>query len=345
MRLARPAPWVLIIGLVLVGVVVSLRLLVFRPAASLPGSAYNRGANAVWLGIEWVNEPHHPDEIAALAARLQALQMRDAYVYVSYLRPSGQFGPTYDYAASFTQAFKAAAPTIRLHAWLGLPLATKRGGPLSPVTPAGYVDLSDPEVRRTIATFAVRLCTEAGFDGIHLDPEPVLDDDADLLSLLDDVRQSLRLRVGPMAVFSVATPRIWPGWLSDLAPPGLVAWSATYYRQVANRVDQVALMTYDSVLPLPWLYRQWTRYEVVALSQALDGLGTDVLIGIPVSQEQTWTHHPSAETMASGLRGTIDGLNDAAARPHTITGVAIYPDWEATDPDWNEYRHLWLGPT
>ena len=29
--------------------------------------------------------------------------------------------------------------------------------------------------------------------------------------------------------------------------------------------------------------------------------------------------------------------------PGTVTGVAIYPHWEAGEEDWSTYRRLWLG--
>jgi hypothetical protein len=234
---------------------VLLRGCVFRPAAQLPGSSYNRGTNAVWLGIEWVNEPHDAREIAALADRLQALQVRDVYVYVSYLRPNGRFGETYTHAAELTRAMKAAAPSMRLHAWLGVPVAPRHRSRLSP---SGYVDIGDAAVRHTIATFAAGARVEGGFDGIHLDAEPAVNGDPDLLSLLDDVRSA----AGRGAVLSIAAPRIWP--VGTPSPPGFVMWTAGYYRQVAQRVDQVAVMNYDTALPLPWLYRLWSQYQVIA---------------------------------------------------------------------------------
>src|SRR5215213_4568788 len=95
---------------------------VFRPATAHEGSHYNQGTNAAWLEIEWVNEPHTTAEVETLASELRARQIRDAYVYVSYLRPSGQFGETFGHAASFTAALNSAAPEIRLHAWLGVPV-------------------------------------------------------------------------------------------------------------------------------------------------------------------------------------------------------------------------------
>ena len=323
--------------LLLLALLALLRGCVLRPAASLPGAQYNVGANAAWLSIAWVNEAQSPAAIAALAQELRAHQISDAYVYVSYLRPSGQFGETFAHAAAFTRAMNAEAPGIRLQAWLGVPMRW-HGGLIG--AESGHAELSDAQTRRAIASFAERIVREGGFDGVHLDPEPAEDGDPHLLTLLEETRAAL----DPEMVLSIATPRIRPVGaelpLPEVGPP---LWSASYYREVAARVDQIALMTYDSALPHAALYRHWGRFQVISLSRALEGMEVEVLIGIPTSREETFTHRVVAETMESGLLGTIDGLNDASARPKTITGVAIYPHWETTPEDWRTYRRLWLG--
>ena len=68
-----------------------------------------------------------------------------------------------------------------------------------------------------------------------------------------------------------------------------------------------------------------------------------MFIGIPTSEEETATHRPKAENMASGLQGLVDGLNHTRAKPRVVTGVAIYPDWETDEAEWATYEALWLG--
>jgi hypothetical protein len=329
------------IGLWLAAIVVTMLLVgrgcVFRPTASHDGAHYNQGANAAWLGIEWVNEVHSTADVEALAADLRKRQIRDAYVYVSYLRPSGQFGETFSQAPNFTSALNQAAPEIRLHAWLGVPV---KAASVIYGDGSGHADLANANVRGVITRFAARAIESGGFDGVHLDPEPLAEGDPALLQLLEETRSA----IGKDALLSIATPRIRPLFAEVPSPAiGPATWSAGYYREVAKRVDQIALMTYDSALPHPALYRQWSRFQVIELSRALDGSGAELLIGVPTSRESTFTHRPDAETMESGLLGTIDGLNDAASRPHVVTGVAIYPYWEADTSDWSTYQRLWLG--
>jgi hypothetical protein len=124
----------------------------------------------------------------------------------------------------------------------------------------------------------------------------------------------------------------------------MLAWQADYYREIAERVDQVAVMTYDSALPLPSLYRWWVDKQVVYISQAPADLPVDLFIGIPASEEETITHRPKAETMTSGLLGVIDGLNSPNAVPSAVTGMAIFPYWEVDTDEWLAYETLWLSP-
>ena len=295
------------------------------PARRAPG--VDRSANAVWLGVEWVDEPHEAEEIAALAEGLAGLEVRYVFAYTSYLKPGGRFNPTYAQAGDFVRALKAAQPSLSVQAWIGLPLG------------AG-ADLRDPAARQRVAGFCGELVSQYRFDGVHLDPEPVADGDPGVLALLEEVRAA----IGEGAALSIAAPRMCP-ILAENPPPllGRHCWSTGYYREVAGRVDQLAVMTYDSILPLPGLYRRWVHRQVVGVSRAVDGAGAALLIGVPTSEERTWTHRPAAENMQSGLQGVLDGLSDPAARPEVVVGVAIYPYWETDAAEWEVYRSLWLG--
>ena len=286
--------------------------------------------------MEWLHGPQTDAAIATLAHDLSQYRIRTVYVYASYLRADGAFNPTCEYAAAFTQRLKAAYPELSIQAWIGLPLAHDR----TPSGIKGYVRLDDAATRALVAAFGAELLRAGGFDGLHLDPEPVRSGDATVLALLDDMRAA----IGPQATLSLAARRIAPwgqgdvaGWLSGYA------WSADYYREVARRVDQIAVMTYDSALPTAGLYRWFTRRQVIQITRALAQEPVDVYIGVPTSEERTLTHRPRAENMASGLQGVLDGLDDPRADAAVITGVAIYPYWETDAAEWAVYRSLWLG--
>lgn len=289
--------------------------------------------NATWIDVDWVMVSHDPAEITALAASLHAKDIHYVYVFTSYLKSDGTFNPTYAHAPEFVRILKATKPDLNVQAWIGLPL--RQGLSTSGST---QVDLTDSEVRSKIATFCRDLVNISEFDGVHLDPEPVINGDQGLLLLLDDVRAAM----GSTANLSIATRRIWP-FLSEHTPPGTekLAWSAPYYREVAVRVDQFAVMTYDSALPISELYTQWVRFQVIEISRAIEGLHTEFLVGLPTSEEETSTHRPNAENIESGLQGVLLGLRDDRSVPQAVTGVAIYPHWETDDNEWGTYERLW----
>ncbi|MSP11486.1 MAG: hypothetical protein EXR62_00880 [Chloroflexi bacterium] len=236
----------------------------FRSATNYAGSYFNRGTNAAWLGVEWINEPQPPTAIAGLADELKLRELRYIFVFASYLKLSGEFNPTYSHAAEFTRALKTQYPGINIQAWIGLPL--NQAGLFAS---DGYVDLSDTSVRRRIADFCARLMQQGNFDGVHLDAEPVPSGNKDVITLLDEIRQA----IGPQATLSIATRRILPLFQdSPLSILPQVAWSAAYYREIASHVDQIAVMLYDSGLPRPELYRLWGWLQVKEISQAVMGV-------------------------------------------------------------------------
>jgi len=303
-------------------------------SAAPPSGAYNTGQNAAWLGVEWVSEPQSEGEIARLAATLRRLQITNVFVYASYVKPDGSFNPTFALAADFLARIRLLAPGVSVQAWLGIPLRERGWWPFGV---GGYVDLSVAGTRSELAQMCGYLTRAYGFDGVHLDPEPAPDGDESLLAFLDLVRRS----VGPDKRISIATPRIRVLVPDGLPlPNGVPAWSGSFYREVARRADQVAVMTYDSGLPWRPLFRWWQREQVRRVSDVLVGLPTEVFIGVPTSEERTLTHCPSAENMRSGILGALDGL--AATRRGVVTGLAIYPYWETDENEWAEYERLWL---
>jgi hypothetical protein len=283
--------------------------------------------------VDWSKDVHTPEEIHTLADEIGRHQIQTVLVYVSYLKPGDRFNPTYVHAAEFVHAFKTASPNATVEAWIGIPLDKfSIGG-------HGYVRIDDPAVRAKIASFSSQLVNEMGFDGIHLDPEPVPNGDEDTLQLLDEVRAA----IGHDKILSLATRNVIPVWGDAPLPPALGLWQASYYRRIAARVDEIAVMSYDSTMPVPWLYEQWAHFQVIGITRATQGTHVRLWFGVSTSEEETWTHHPWAENMRFGLQGIIAGLNDATAVPETISGVAIYPHWETDAVEWAQYDRLWLG--
>jgi len=295
----------------------------------------SRRRNAVWLGIEWVNEPVAEAAVQSLAADLQRYGIRTVYVYATYMRAGSTFGATYAYAPFFVSHLKEAYPEVIVQAWMGLPLKF----PIPALWP-GTVDLADRRTRAQIVDLAAWMVEEAGFDGVHLDPEPVASGDRYLLRLLEE----LRARLPTGAILSISGRHIAPftGWIGEsLVAPW--AWSPGYYRQVASHVDEIGVMVYDSSMPWAWAYRAWTCVQTMRVSGALAGTGVALFIGVPTSEERTYTHWPKAENMRSGIDGVLCALRLCRRCNVTVTGLAVYPHWETDAQEWESFRKVWLA--
>jgi hypothetical protein len=318
-------------------------LLIAAGVGALAGAAYlayhrdlpaqaQGGPVGLWLEHRWVGETQTVEAYDALAAELRWHGISDLFAHVGPLDGQGEIpAQRYPNAGAFVAALQARLPGVHLQAWMGQ-MEKRRGGPL---------DLADAGTRAGILRTA-QIFLDLGFDGIHYDIEPLQRDDAALHTLLDATRALTRSRG---RLLSLATTEIEPfaganGLVNTLLPDA-VLWSPGDYREAAARVDQLAVMSYNTALPWDWLYGSFMAFETRRIAAAVDGKAT-IMMGVPTYAEPGWTFHPAAENMESALRGVRLALADAGpstARP----GVAIYARWTTDDAEWATYRRLWRG--
>lgn len=288
----------------------------------------NRGENGLWLEHTWYFGRHSDADVARLARRLRDQQIRYAYFHVGFVEPNGALRSRFCAPARrLIAALHRRAPGVKILAWV---LA---GNPASGM---GRVNLAGPGVRPAMVQSARWLVAACGFDGVHWDYEQCLDGDADFLALLDETRAVLP----PGAHLSAAVP-MW-------VPPGVrrvVGWSEDYAARVAARLDDMAVMCYDSTIYQPRAY-VWLVHEQAARMTRAAHRGNPrcrVLLGIP-AYPGTWSHHPRAENLSNALRGVRQGLADSRARPETFAGVAVFADYTQTPADQRVYHDMWLRP-
>jgi hypothetical protein len=276
---------------------------------------------AVWMGVTWSMDAHSDAEITQLAADLRQQQVDYAYVYTSYLKADDTFNPTYYQALAFTQRLKAAAPDIALFAWVGVPITIQQSDGTEIAN-----RLTSAATRQQIADFAAYSVTELGFDGFHLNAELIPDEDDAFLQTLMTIRTALPAGV-PFSTTAHALRLETP---VTLIPYPQIAhhWTPTYLQQVASYTDQIALMTYDSGLIFPRDYYSWVAYQTQSAARSLAGTNTELLIGLPVSEEWTPSHQTQAETIRAALAGFTRDYAD------TIAGFALYPYWEIDPDEW-----------
>lgn len=323
-----------VLGLVLVLVVpllagaVALRV---NYTGDVREDARTRGKDAIWLGHAWVDGRKKDADLMAFAARIKGTGIRDLYVHAGPLRHDGTLpAAKYPRAKWLIDAVHRTMPGIRVQAWLGDVLATE--GP-------DGLRLDKAESRAAVVTSA-RQILDAGFDGVHFDLEPLLSDDTNYLSLLDDLGELTRSRKVPL---SVAAHQIDPVPAAHTVNGALSGsekwWSQEFFGQVARRVDQIAVMSYDTWMPLEGMYGGYVAQQT-SLALEVTPETTDLLMGLPFFHEDDLGHHENAETVAAAVRGTRLGLG-RTDHDRERFGVALYVDFAAEEGDWAAYREGW----
>ncbi|MHB9109290.1 MAG: glycosyl hydrolase family 18 protein [Armatimonadota bacterium] len=322
-RRRRRLKWFLF-GLLVAAFLVTLDYFLY-PLMAVSAPAGNTGENGLWLRYTWYFGEKSEAEWAVMTARLRDEQIRDAFFHVRYIQPDGTLHFRYpEQAKALTARVHREAPGVRVVAWI---YAENKPG-------AFFVDVADPKIRQRMVAEAVWLVRECGFDGVQWDYEVVKRNDPHLLKLLEDTREAL-----PETFLSVCTPPWYPKpvvWF--------YGWDEAYFARVAARCDQLAVMGYDTGMPLPRLYVWLMRWQVVHVTRAAaeGNPACRVLIGLPTYDNRTRSHYPSVETLRLALKGTREGLASKRAVPESFSGVSLFADYTTSAEEWGQYEALWL---
>lgn len=339
-RTLRRFKLIALAGIILMMMVQSGWWYVTATATDYGGSTFNQGKNAIWLAHTWVGDPHSLTEYQTLFDRLHRHEIHYVFVHSGPLNGDGTVRTDrYNYAADFLRAAHQDAPDIVVLAWLGQVYH------IGANEDADTLDLTNPATRQHIADAAGIFANRLGFAGVHLDIEPVPNNDNHFLDMLDAVRSV----IGRTHLISIATPNWIPlartadaiEWFTGREN---VWWTTYYYQVVSKHADQIVVMLYNTGMPVAPLYTALVQQETARITRSVQRSNdtASVLIGIPTYKGSSRAFHDSAENMRSGLSGVIAGLNYGDYHPAFI-GVAIYPEWLTTEDDWQVYDRLWLG--
>ena len=278
---------------------------------------------AFWMEHGWSTGTQN--DFSYLAQQAQDYNITDLYFHVGPITDEGGLA---DDLNIFTEGLRAL-PTTN-YAWIG--------------QIRSQINLDDEAVRQNIIQSAEWTLSH-GFDGIHLDIEPVRPDDTGFQLLIQELHTSLHGDTTEnqdstdvaAPLISVAMDEWQPHTLSQLV--GLVLdttiqsyWTSGQIRDVAEYADQLVVMTYDTNLHDPMLYEWFVSQQLIALSK-IAPQGTEVFIGIP-SYEEGASLDPLTENIETGLAGYYYGITNIRTETEKIAGVAIYPYWEMDDPEW-----------
>jgi hypothetical protein len=284
--------------------------------------AKSTGNDALWLGHAWVDGRRTEQDVEKLALRLRTTGIKDVYVHSGPFEWDGRLNPAkYPNAGNFLQWMRKQLPDVRVSAWLGQ--AVKNG-----------LDLDAPRSRENVLA-GVAAIMKQGYDGIHYNFEPIGDGDTEFLDLLDRTRQHTKL-------LSTSVPQIEPYLGMRLTARALLGhdkyWSEGYFRQVVDRVDQVAIMTYDSFTPSQSLYGGYVARQA-RLALDLVPESKALFIGAPAYHDHGVPWLDQAESVAMAAEGARLALSDHGRRERF--GLALYVDFAATEEDWREYMTRW----
>jgi hypothetical protein len=303
--------------------------LAWSPVADGPPHPFNQDRNAVWLESRWLKRPHPAADVERVLAALAARGVRYVFPHMIPFSSAGRL-PVEDREPmrAFLAVSRRVAPELRVLPWVG----GLRKGYRRQRT--GTIDLADLGQRQSIVAECRSLMDE-GFDGIHLNVEPVADGDLDFLALL----RALRTAVGPDRLLSLSAIR--PGPLGLPFAPNFL-WSPGYYARVAAVADQVVVMAYDTGIPTANLYRRYVAYAASTALHALSGSRARVLMGVPTYDETGLMHRAAAESPENALAGIVAGLRGQGGGG-TFEGVALYAEWTTDEREWETYDTVWRG--
>ena len=307
----------------------ALAYLSWAPVGDAPPHPFNQDRNAVWLESRWLKRSQPPEEVEALFGTLERHGVRYVYPHLIPFSTGGRL-PVDDREPmrAFLAAARRASPDLRILPWVGgLRVGYKRQR-------AGTLDLADLGQRQRIVAECRGLMDE-GFDGIHLNVEPVDGGNVDFLALL----RAMRTAIGPNRLLSLSAIR--PGPVALPFAPNFV-WTTGYYLRVAAVADQIVVMAYDTGLPTANLYRRYVAYAAGAVTRALAGTRARVLLGVPTYDETGFMHRAAVETPDNALAGIVAGLRGTGGGG-TFEGVALYAEWTTDPQEWATYERLWRG--
>jgi hypothetical protein len=316
-------------GVLAVFVAALLAYALWRPGRDIRDGRDDLGSNAVWLahgwlgGDEWFRVNHKtnqlalyrdPNRIQALAAKLRTNHITDVFPHLCPAEPNGKLPPIDDEQVErFLDAFNG----FRVIPWVG--------GANLPLQKTNWRLAFASDIRNL-------LLRHPRLAGAQLNVEPLANGEKNYLRLLEEVRSALPAGK-VLSVAAYPPPTRWH-------PFPDVHWEECYFRQVAARCDQLAIMMYDAgqnfSKPYQRLMADWT-HEVLNWSE-----GKQVLLGVPTYDDAGVGYHNSeVENLANALMGIHRGLSTWPLKPN-YQGVAIYCDWETDDKEWEWFRGHFL---
>ena len=283
--------------------------------------------NAIWLSHGWLGDDswfirnkrdkekfRSAEKISALFKKLSENKISTVYPHLCPAQRSGNIAP-YDHAQMELFLDLAEQYKIKVIPWLG-----------------GVLDESARIANKSwcqnfVSSIDDMLKKHPRLAGVQVNVEPLPSGNTDFLALLDDLRKVTTGRI--LSVAAYPPPTKWHQYPN-------VHWESGYINKVANRCDQMAVMMYDTAIPLEKFYiklmTDWTKIIV----DATYSTNCEVLLGIPAYDDAgVGYHHPQVENISSALQGIA-----AQDLKKWVRGIAIYCEWEMEQAKWQTWQNF-----
>ena len=299
----------------------TLAYLVWQPGSDTPLPELRN--HAIWLGHGWLGDDRwfaqnrrdkaafrDPEKISALFRKLSEHKIATVYPHLCPTRYDGRIAP-YDDLQIERFLDLAESGGIKVIPWIG-------GVRNESARPA------DADWRRNfVASVDELLKKHPRLAGVQVNIEPMPGGNDDFLRLLEELRAVTQNKI--LSVAAYPPPTRWHRFPD-------VHWNLGYINCIARRCNQLAVMMYDTAIPLEKFYIQLIRDWTQELTDTVPPC-CELLLGIPAYEDADVDyHHPRVENLSSALRGI------SAADRHSIAGLAIYCEWEMNDTKWRLWR-------
>lgn len=237
------------------------------------------------------------------------------------------------------EALRKVSPQTRpprIQGWLGLRVCNESG-----YKPC--IDLKRKKNWIPVLSEAEQIWA-AGFDGIHLDFEPVMSGDQNLILILKAIQASKP--EGKFLSIAGMSLELEGDILKKIHPhpkkgAHTFTWSKDYYKALLPLVDQVMVMNYDTALDNAQEYQAFTSWQTQHLAELFLGSKTELRIGIPVYQfGRSGVFNPLAENLRTAHLGIRSVWKERNSCPPN-SGLAIFIEDEFKSEDqaffWREW--------
>lgn len=302
----------------------------WTPGQDITDGRHDLKMNGIWIQHGWLGDDawfirnkkedrtayfRNTDEINSLASLLRQHNITDVFPHLCPTLKTGDL-PDVDHeqADRFLKAFQG----FRVMPWVGGVLGVQ-AFPERPEWRRNFVD-----------SISKLLIMYPEFAGIHINIEPCPSGNKDFLSLLEEVRKVMpKGKILSVVAFPPPT---------NLHPFNDVHWDAEYYRQVAERSDQIVVMMYDTAIRFEKVYQyvmaDWTKN---ILEWSTD---THVLLGMPAYKDAGVGYHdPKVENLLNALPAIHAGLNSFNGLPSNYQGISLYCEWEMDVEKWAVFEN------